>query len=133
MKFSLNENTNSLFNEKVEIPKLLNNTINNISNSLLNLKQKEPTNKSLLFLKSKYYFIKTYTSQGFSQKKINFQNELIELQKFKADSEQIWVASLDKEHNYLATGGKSGVLKIWKMNTLIDDNNKYNNPFLFSI
>ena len=132
LKLSLNENTNSLLNEKLEIPKLLNNTINNISNSILNLKQKEPTNKSLLFLKSKYYFIKAYTSQGFSQKKINFQNELIELQKFKADSEQIWVASLDKDHNYLATGGKSGVLKIWKMNTLIDDNNKYNNPFLFS-
>lgn len=132
MKLSLNTNINSLLNEKIEIPKLLNNTINNISNSILNLSQKEPTNKSLLFLKSKYYFIKAYTSQGFNQKKKNFQNELIELQKYKADSEQIWVASLDKEHNYLGTGGKSGVLKIWKMNTLKDDYNKYNNSFLFS-
>lgn len=54
------------------------------------------------------------------------------MQKFKADSEQIWVAALDNFHNYLATGGKSGVLKIWKINTLQDDDNKYNNSLLYS-
>ena len=41
------------------------------------------------------------------------------------------MASLDKNHNYLATEGKSGVVKIWKMNTIQDDDNKYNNSILF--
>ena len=51
----------------MEIPKLLKNAINNISNSI--------------------FLIKAYTSQGFNQNKINFQNELIELQNFQSDSE----------------------------------------------
>ena len=120
-------------NDKIEIPKLLNHTINNSNYySILNLNQKKPINKSFLFLKSKFNFIKSYTSKGFDSKKINFQNELLELQNFKADSEQIWVAIFDNSHNYLATGGKTGVLKIWKMITLLDDNNKYNNSLLFS-
>ena len=59
------------------------------------------------------------------KKKLNFQNELIELQNFKADTEQIWVASLDYTNTYLATGGKNGIVKIWKINTMIDDENKY--------
>jgi WD40 repeat protein len=122
--------TSTNLNSLPEIPKLLNHSINNSYYPTLNMNMKNPMNKYLLFLKSKYNFIKPYTSKGFDSKKINFQNELIELQKFKADSEQIWVASLDNFHNYLATGGKSGVLKIWKINTLQDDNNKYNNPLL---
>ena len=132
-KISNQLNLNSSFNNILpKIPKLLNNSINNNYQSSLNINNKKPINKSLLFLKSKYKFIKPYTSKGYDSKKINFQNELIELQKFQADSEQIWVASLDHLHNFLATGGKSGVLKIWKMNTLKDDNDKYNNSLLFS-
>ena len=42
-------------------------------------------------------------TKGFDKNKINFQNELIELQKFEADSEQIWIASLDITKNYLTT------------------------------
>ena len=125
--------TNTNISILPKISKLLNYSINNSYNSsLLNINKKKPINKSLLFLKTKYKFIKPYTSKGFDSKKIKFQNELMELQNFKADSEQIWVASLDHLHNYLATGGKSGVLKIWKMNTLEDDNDKYNNSLLFS-
>ena len=105
---------------------LLNLNINlNLSNKKYN------DNKSLLFLKLNYNLISPYTSKGFDKKKINFQNELIELQNFKADSEQIWVASIDYSYNYIATGGKSGVVKIWKINTIIDDENKYIKSILY--
>ena len=124
--------------EKIEIPKLLNNAIKNSKVPLLNLninlkisKKKYNENKSLLFLKLNYNLISTYMSKGFDKKRINFQNELIELQKFKVDSEQIWVAAFDVEKNYLATGGKTGVLKIWRINTMLDDRNKYINSFIF--
>ena len=124
--------------ENIEIPKLINNAIKNSYVPLLNLninlhlsKKKYNENKSLLFLKLHYNLISTYTSKGFDKKKINFQNELIELQNFKADSEQIWSAVLDTTKNYLATGGKSGVLKIWKIRTILDDQNKYINCILF--
>ena len=99
---------------------LLNIKINlNLSNKNYN------ENKSLLFLKLNYNLITPYTSKAFDKKKLNFQNELIELQNFKADTEQIWVASLDYTNTYLATGGKNGIVKIWKINTMIDDENKY--------
>ena len=130
-----NNLTTTIINKGIiEIPKVINQTLennyNNYNNSL-KAKFKKSLNKSLFYLKSKYNFLKPYTSQGFDSKKKNFQNDLLELQNFKADSEQIWVASLDKNHNYLATGGKSGVVKIWKMNTIQDDDNKYNNSILF--
>ena len=99
--------------EKIEIPKLLNNAIKNSKVPLLNLNinlkisnKKYNENKSLLFLKLNYNLISTYMTKGFDKKRINFQNELVELQKFKVDSEQIWVAALDVDKNYLATGGK---------------------------
>lgn len=124
--------------EKIEIPKLLNNAIKNSKVPLLNLNinlkisnKKYNDNKSLLFLKLNYNLISTYMTKGFDKKRINFQNELVELQKFKVDSEQIWVAALDVDKNYLATGGKTGVLKIWRINTMLDDQNKYINSFLF--
>jgi len=124
--------------EKIEIPKLLNNAIKNSKVPLLNLNinlkisnKKYNENKSLLFLKLNYNLISTYMTKGFDKKRINFQNELVELQKFKVDSEQIWVAALDVDKNYLATGGKTGVLKIWRINTMLDDQNKYINSFLF--
>ena len=127
-----------IYEEKIEIPKLLNNAIKNSKVPLLNLninlkisKKKYNENKSLLFLKLNYNLISTYMSKGFDKKRINFQNELIELQKFKVDSEQIWVAAFDVEKNYLATGGKTGVLKIWRINTMLDDRNKYINSFIF--
>ena len=137
----LSENINSEKNEKkIEIPKILNYLVKNSQISLLNLnlnlhlnKKKYNDNKSLLFLKLHYNLISTYTSKGFDKKKINFQNELVELQKFKADSEQIWIAVLDVTKNYLATGGKSGVVKIWKINNISDDENKYINSPLFDI
>ncbi len=124
--------------EKIEIPKLLNNAIKNSKVPLLNLNinlkisnKKYNENKSLLFLKLNYNLISTYMTKGFDKKRINFQNELVELQKFKVDSEQIWVAALDVDKNYLAIGGKTGVLKIWRINTMLDDQNKYINSFLF--
>ena len=124
--------------EKIEIPKLLNNAIKNSKVPLLDLNinlkisnKKYNENKSLLFLKLNYNLISTYMTKGFDKKRINFQNELVELQKFKVDSEQIWIATFDIDKNYLATGGKTGVLKIWRINTMLDDQNKYINSFLF--
>ena len=126
-------------NNNIEIPKLLNYTIKNSRVPLLNLKinlnlsnKKYNENKSLLFLKLNYNFIIPYTSKNFDKKKLilNFQNELIELQNFKADTEQIWVVSLDYTSNYIATGGKNGIVKIWKINTMIDDENKYIKSFI---
>ena len=120
----------------IEIPKLLNYTIKNSRvpllniNINLNLSKKYNENKSLLFLKLNYNLITPYTSKGFDKKKLNFQNELIELQNFKADTEQIWVVSLDYTNNYLATGGKNGIVKIWKINTMIDDENKFIKSFI---
>ena len=125
-------NSDSFQKEGIKIPTLLNDFINNNNSSVLNFGQNKSTNKSFLFLKSNYKLIKTYSSKGFMSKKRNFQNELLELQNFKADSEQIWVAVLNSFHTFLATGGKSGVLKIWKMNTIRDDDNKYNKSLLFS-
>ena len=132
------KNKTSINEENIEIPKLLNYTIKNSRIPLLNLdinlhlsNKKYNDNKSLLFLKLNYNLITPYISKGFDKKKINFQNELIELQNFKADSEQIWVASIDSTYNYLATGGKSGVLKIWKINTMLDDENKYIKSVLY--
>ena len=132
------KNKTSINEENIEIPKLLNYTIKNSRIPLLNLdinlhlsNKKYNDNKSLLFLKLNYNLITPYISKGFDKKKINFQNELIELQNFKADSEQIWVASIDTTYNYLATGGKSGVLKIWKINTMLDDENKYIKSVLY--
>ena len=124
--------TNIDEDNNIEIPKLLNYTIKNSRVPLLNINinlnlsnKKYNENKSLLFLKLNYNLITPYTSKGFDKKKLNFQNELIELQNFKADTEQIWVASIDYTNNYLATGGKNGIVKIWKINTMIDDENKY--------
>ena len=114
---------NAIKNSKVPLLDL------NINLKISNKKYNE--NKSLLFLKLNYNLISTYMTKGFDKKRINFQNELVELQKFKVDSEQIWVAAFDVNKNYLATGGKTGVLKIWRINTMLDDQNKYINSFLF--
>ena len=98
--FSSNDSSNKIQTvieeEKIEMPKLLNSTIKNSYVPLLNLKinlnlsnKKYNENKSLLFLKLHYNLLSTYMTKGFDKNKINFQNELIELQKFEADSEQI--------------------------------------------
>jgi hypothetical protein len=44
-------------------------------------------------------------------------HNLFELQNFQGDSQQIWVAKFSCDGRYLATGGKSGVLKIWEIYT----------------
>lgn len=42
---------------------------------------------------------------------------LYELQSFQADSQQIWAMRMSMDGRYIATGGKSGVLKIWEIFT----------------
>jgi WD40 repeat protein len=50
---------------------------------------------------------------------------VFELQNFQADSQQIWVAKFSVDGKYLATGGKSGVLKIWEIFSEDDSLNNY--------
>lgn len=40
---------------------------------------------------------------------------LLKLQCFQADNEQIWSVVVSNDDKYIATGGKSGVLKIWQI------------------
>ncbi len=44
----------------------------------------------------------------------HFRN-LVELQNFQADFQQIWVIKLSPSGEYLATGGRTGILKIFEI------------------
>ena len=48
-------------------------------------------------------------------------SSLIEIQNFQCDVDTIWVIKLSYNGKYLATGGKSGVLKIWEILTMKDN------------
>jgi WD40 repeat protein len=61
----------------------------------------------------------------------HFQN-LFELQCFQGDSQQILVAKISYGGKYLATGGLSGVLKIWIIYTEEDSLENYENRGIFS-
>jgi WD40 repeat protein len=52
---------------------------------------------------------------------------LFELQNFQADFQQIWVAKISPDGKYLATGGKTGVLKIFQILNINLDN--YNDSY----
>jgi len=60
----------------------------------------------------------------------HFQN-LFELQCFQGDSQQILVAKISYGGKYLATGGLSGVLKIWIIYTEEDSLENYENRGIF--
>lgn len=63
------------------------------------------------FLKKNLRFIQ-HKHKGLKDR--HFDN-LLELQCFQADYQHIWVAKISCDGRYLATGGKSGVLKVWEM------------------
>jgi len=50
----------------------------------------------------------------------NHIKHIFEVQNFMADSSTIWVSSISPNGLYLATGGKSCVLKIWSFISLVD-------------
>ena len=52
-------------------------------------------------------------------------SSLIEIQNFQCDVDTIWVIKLSYNGKYLATGGKSGVLKIWEILTMKDSIDAY--------
>ena len=52
-------------------------------------------------------------------------NNLYLIQSFSADNECIWVAKLRKDGKYLALGGKSCALKIWKIKSINDNLDEY--------
>lgn len=58
----------------------------------------------------------------------------MELQNFQIDFQQIWIVKLSQDGRYLATGGKTGVLKIFEILTVNSDNYKstYTNEDIFS-
>ena len=64
-------------------------------------------------MKQKFKLIPT-KFKGIKEK--HFSN-LIELQNFEADCQEIWVAKFCDEGKHMATGGRSGILKIWSVNT----------------
>jgi hypothetical protein len=47
-------------------------------------------------------------------KEVHLENLFI-LQDFQCDSQAVWIAKLSYDGKYLATGGQSGVLKIWSV------------------
>jgi WD40 repeat protein len=52
-------------------------------------------------------------------------NNLLELQSFQADSQQIWSAKISNDGRYLATGGKSGVIKLFEIYSLEESIDNY--------
>lgn len=53
-------------------------------------------------------------SKGLKEKHLS---NVFELQNFQGDSQQIWALKISTDGKYLATGGKSGVVKIWEIFT----------------
>lgn len=51
---------------------------------------------------------------------------LYEIQIFKAEPEKIWVCKFSNDGKYFATGGNSGVLKIWEILSYSNSLNYYN-------
>lgn len=47
---------------------------------------------------------------------------LFEVQNFQADLQQIWVVKISIHGRYLATGGKTGILKIFELLNFYSDN-----------
>jgi WD40 repeat protein len=54
---------------------------------------------------------------------------LLELQNFKADSDQIWAAKFSHDNKFLATGGTTKVLKIWEIYTYEHSLENYEGDF----
>lgn len=54
-----------------------------------------------------------------SHKKSQHEFELYLVQGIRAHSDSIWVAKFSPDGQFLATGGKDAVLKIWQVNQLI--------------
>jgi hypothetical protein len=65
------------------------------------------------------YFKRNYRIiPKYGKSKINLKN-LIEIQNFVADFEQVWTAKFSNDNKYLAIGGKSKVLKIYEINDIV--------------
>lgn len=79
------------------------------------------TSKAIDFMSTNYRQIKP---KQFSIQDNHFFT-LIELQNYQGDSDSIWVAKFSSDEKYLATGGKSGVLKIWEVMSYEDSIDLY--------
>jgi hypothetical protein len=105
----------------------LNMTISRIKSENIHHKIKEK-DIDIDYLKQNLKHIQT-KSKGIKDK--HFQN-LFELQCFQGDSQQILVAKISYGGKYLATGGLSGVLKIWTIYTEEDSVENYESKGVFS-
>lgn len=72
-----------------------------------------------VFLKKNYKIIQAKSKREKSTKNNHLVN-LFEIQNFRADSEEIWAVRISNKGEYMATGGKSGVLKIWEIISYTD-------------
>ena len=71
-------------------------------------------------LQTHFKKIKVYSNLSSNKKNKNsispaHFNNLFELQNFHADYQELWCAKVNSNSTYLATGGKSGILKIWEL------------------
>lgn len=99
---------NDLEKSKSKKMELMKNDINDLNIDI------EYFKKNLKIVQAKF--------KGVKEK--HFQN-LMELQCFQGDSEQIWAARISHDGKFLATGGKSGVLKIWELYTFEESLDEY--------
>ena len=106
----------------------------------LKIRRIETIKNELNGIKINFEFLKkTFKLINFSNTKHNKNKHLenlFEIQNIEADSKQIWIAKLREDGKYLATAGKSGILKIWEIISLDEsledyENNGINNFFKF--
>ena len=81
-------------------------------------------------------------SKGVDENDRLFKGGVIQIQKIKCEEEQLWVGKFNHSSKYFATGGKTGVLTVWKFLSIKDSldiyttqnvNHLSKTPKLFSI
>ena len=55
-----------------------------------------------------------------------FFSRLFEVQNFQVDSDSIWIIKISNDRKFIATGGKSGLLKIFMINDIIEETSPMN-------
>ena len=55
-----------------------------------------------------------------------FFSRLFEVQNFQVDSDSIWIIKISNDRKFIATGGKSGLLKIFMSNDIIEETSPMN-------
>ena len=101
--------------KKLQNQEIFNSNVQNLLNEY-----KTPSS----YLKDTYQQIQPKISAGIIEPHLD---NLIQLQSFQADSDSIWICKFSYNGRYLATGGKSSVLKIWEVLTTEESIEQYEN------